>query len=97
MSDVRAGFRVGEYVRTVNTDPDHHTRIPRYARGHAGVVVAATGSWPLPDARVLGLPEQVETVYSVRFAARELWGEGTGDVMIDLWESYLRPENRSGT
>ena len=32
--------------------------------------------------------------YSVKFAARELWGDdspATDDVYLDLWESYLDP------
>jgi nitrile hydratase len=29
-------------------------------------------------------------IYAVRFAARELWGEGDHHVVLDLSESYLR-------
>jgi nitrile hydratase len=30
-------------------------------------------------------------VYSVRFRASDLWGEGDHDVYLDLLESYLEP------
>jgi nitrile hydratase len=33
-------------------------------------------------------------VYSVRFAARELWGQGASPldgVYVDLWDEYLEP------
>jgi nitrile hydratase len=37
------------------------------------------------------LPAEPEPVYTVRFAAAELFGEGDHAVTIDLWQSYLRP------
>jgi len=49
------------------------------------------GRHPLPDRRARQLPVEPEPVYTVRFAAAELFGEGDHTVTIDLWESYLRP------
>ena len=49
------------------------------------------GRHPLPDRRARQLPSEPEPVYTVRFAAAELFGEGDHTVTIDLWESYLRP------
>ena len=83
-------YPVGARVRVRNTDPDHHTRMPRYVRGHTGEVVAALGRWPLPDDRARGIdPPRQETCYAVRFPAAELWGSGDHTVTVDLWESYL--------
>jgi nitrile hydratase subunit beta len=79
---------VGTRVRALPGDPDHHTRVPRYARGHVGEVVAVLGEWPLPDDVVRGVT-RAETCYAVRFGAKELWGTGDHTVTIDLWESYL--------
>jgi nitrile hydratase subunit beta len=80
----------GARVRARTGDPDHHTRIPRYVRGHAGEVVAVLGRWPLPDDRARGIePPRVEPCYAVRFAAEDLWGSGDHTVTVDLWESYL--------
>jgi nitrile hydratase len=77
-------------VRAGSTDPDHHTRLPRYLRGHVGEIVAAGQEWPLPDDVARGISEpRVETVYSVRFTAAELWGTGSHTVTADLWECYL--------
>jgi nitrile hydratase len=56
-----------------------------------GTVVEPQGRHPLPDRRARQLPAQPESVYTVRFAAAELFGEGDHTVTIDLWESYLRP------
>jgi hypothetical protein len=42
-------FAPGDRVRTSTVDPDHHTRLPRYARGHVGEVVRDLGAWPLAD------------------------------------------------
>ena len=41
-------FAVGTTVRVKSTDPDHHTRVPRYVRGHTGEIVAAIDRWPMP-------------------------------------------------
>lgn len=87
-----ARFAPGDRVRTATTDPLHHTRLPRYARGQTGEVVADLGPWPLADESADGVPNpRVEPVYQVRFAARDLWGEGDHAVTVDLWESYLTP------
>ena len=83
-------FAVGSRVRVRAGDPDHHTRVPGYVRGHTGEVVAALGRWPVPDDSARGVvPPREETCYAVRFAASELWGSGDHTVTVDLWESYL--------
>lgn len=84
-------FRPGDAVRTVSVDPPHHTRLPRYARGAEGTVVEPQGEHPLPDDRARGLPAEPHTVYTVRFAARELFGEGDHHVTVDVWELHLEP------
>ncbi|GAA3952588.1 hypothetical protein GCM10023085_38870 [Actinomadura viridis] len=87
-----AAFAVGDRVRVRAGDPDHHTRVPRYVRGQEGEIVLMYDAWPLPDDRARGIdPPRVETVYVVRFAARDLWGTGRHTVAVDLWESYLEP------
>jgi hypothetical protein len=82
-------FAAGTRVRTRRADPPHHTRLPRYARGAVGTVVESEGAHPLADDRARGLPADPETVYAVRFDARELFGEGDHAVVLALWESYL--------
>ena len=81
-------YAPGDRVRARAGDPAHHTRVPRYVRGHAGEVVALLGNWALPDASVAGV-SQPETCYAVRFAAADLFGSGDHTVTVDLWESYL--------
>ena len=83
-----AGYAVGDRVRARAGDPGHHTRLPRYVRGHAGEVVALLGDWALPDASVAGVT-RVQACYAVRFAAADLFGSGDHTVTVDLWESYL--------
>jgi hypothetical protein len=71
-------------------DPPHHTRLPRYARGRIGVVERVQPAAPLPDDNARRIvPPRVEPVYTVRFTAADLWGEGSHTVTVDLWESYL--------
>jgi hypothetical protein len=85
-------FAPGVRVRTRRQDPAHHTRLPRYARGAVGTVLESQGRHPLADDRARGLAAEPETVYAVRFDARELFGAGDHSVTLDLWESYLEEE-----
>ena len=71
-----------------------HTRLPRYAQARTGVIAAHRGAHLLPDDSAAGLPANVQPLYSVRFTARELWGEaanGADSVYLDLWDGYLEP------
>jgi Nitrile hydratase beta subunit, C-terminal len=51
-------------------DPDGHTRLPRYARGHVGEVAGVRAAWQLPDEAVRGV-FRAEPACAVRFAAAE--------------------------
>jgi nitrile hydratase subunit beta len=84
-------FAPGDRVRTSTVDPAHHTRLPRYARGQVGEIVSVQGTWPLADDRARGLDAAAEPVYTVEFAARDLWGDGGHAVTVELWQSYLDP------
>ena len=85
-------FAPGTRVRTRRADPPHHTRLPRYARGAVGTVVEPEGRHPLADDRARGLPAELQTVYTVRFPARELFGEGDHSITLALFESYLEEQ-----
>ena len=85
-------FKVGDKVRARNINPTGHTRLPRYARGHQGVVTRLHGSHVLPDAAAHDLGERRQPLYQVRFESSELWGSGApgrDPVHLDLWEDYL--------
>jgi nitrile hydratase len=89
---VAARFRPGDHVRARNVHPATHTRLPRYARGRVGTVERDHGVFVFPDSNAHGLGEKPQHVYSVRFAAQELWGERAGSrdaVHLDLWDDYL--------
>lgn len=89
-----ARFKPGERVRMKNIHPATHTRLPRYVRGHVGVVELLHGVHVFPDSAVLGKGDDPQWLYTVRFAARELWGEAadpTVTVSIDAFEPYLEP------
>lgn len=87
-----ANFRVGQRVRARNINPPTHTRLPRYARGKSGVVTRDHGIFVFPDTNASFQGEKPQHLYSVRFAARELWGEQAkpkDSVYIDMWDDYL--------
>jgi nitrile hydratase len=91
-TDAAARFHIGERVRARNLNPAGHTRLPRYVRGHVGIIECDHGAHVLPDANAHFRGECPERLYGVAFAADELWGQDSRDsVHLDLWESYLEP------
>jgi nitrile hydratase beta subunit len=87
-------FKPGDPVLTREMHPHGHTRLPRYARGRRGVIHCLHGIHVFPDSNAHGLGEEPQPLYSVRFEARELWGdsaEPNAQVHLDCWESYLLP------
>jgi nitrile hydratase len=92
--EVAARFQTGQRVRARNINPLGHTRLPRYARGRAGVIEQDRGVQAFPDTHLTAPVESAQHVYAVRFAARELWGDAASPrdaVYLDLWEDYLEP------
>jgi nitrile hydratase len=89
-----AHFRVGQSVRARNINPAGPTRLVRYARGKVGTVERDHGVFVFPDTNGLFLGEKPQHLYSVRFTARELWGEQADPkdaIYIDMWDDYLEP------
>jgi nitrile hydratase beta subunit len=92
--NVTPRFQARQTVRARNIHPLGHTRLPRYARGKQGTIDRDHGVQVFPDTNVAGLGEKPQHVYSVRFSARELWGERASPrdaVYIDMWDDYLEP------
>jgi nitrile hydratase subunit beta len=88
-------FAVGDRVRTIALQPDHHTRLPAYARGKVGVIELVHDAHVFPDTNARGLGESPQWLYTVSFDARELWGERAqapnSVVSVDAFEPYLEP------
>ncbi len=85
-------FQVGQRVRARNMHPTGHTRLPRYTRGKLGTITRDHGVYVFPDTNAQFLGENPQHVYSVRFSARELWGEQAAPrdaVYVDMWDDYL--------
>jgi nitrile hydratase subunit beta len=87
-------FQTGQRVRARNINPLGHTRLPRYARGKLGTIDRDHGVFVFPDTNAHYHGEKPQHVYSVRFAASELWGEQAppkDSVYLDMWDDYLDP------
>ena len=87
-----AHFRAGQRVRARNLNPVGHTRLPRYVRGKVGTIERDGDVEELQDSDTQGLGPKQQHVYTVRFAARELWGDQASprdSVCMALWEGYL--------
>jgi nitrile hydratase len=95
VSDITARFAPGDDVQARNMSPRGHTRLPRYVRGRRGVIDRVHGAFVLPDTNAALAGEHPQPVYSVRFTARELWGDDAphpaDKIYVDMWDSYLEP------
>ncbi|GGO81080.1 nitrile hydratase subunit beta [Nonomuraea cavernae] len=93
-------FAIGDEVVTTPWISRTHTRLPGYARGKRGTIIAYHGSHVLPDSRAHLRGENPEPLYTVRFDAHDLWGDEAeaqaGCVHLDLWESYLIERTSDG-
>jgi nitrile hydratase beta subunit len=86
-----ARFEVGQAVRTRADRPNHHTRLPAYARDKAGIIERVHGMHVFADSNAQGLGEAPQWLYTVTFEGIELWGSEAqrAVVSIDAWEPYL--------
>ena len=87
-------FAPGQRVRARNINPVGHTRLVRYARGRLGTIERDRGVFVFPDSNAHFQGEKPQHLYSVRFAARELWGQQAAPrdaVYLDMWDDYLEP------
>lgn len=85
-------YKIGQGVRTINSHPPGHTRLPRYARGRDGTISKVLGHHVYPDSSGNGRGEDPQWLYQVRFSAQELWGADRNprdSVTLDLWEPHL--------
>jgi nitrile hydratase beta subunit len=88
-----ARFAIGDHVRTKIIEPPTHTRLPRYVRGHVGIIEMLHGVHVFPDSNAMG-SENPQWLYTVTFDGKELWGaDGDASVRtsVDAFESYLEP------
>ncbi|MEM6848352.1 MAG: nitrile hydratase subunit beta [Pseudomonadota bacterium] len=84
-------FPIGARVRVEPQNPPTHTRAPAYVRGAVGTIVRHHGAHVFPDTNAHGGGENPAPLYTVRFAAADLWGPDTtaAAVHADLFEPYL--------
>jgi nitrile hydratase len=88
-------FAIDQQVVTRNHQPAGHTRLPAYVRCRHGVIVRVHPPMVFPDDNAHGQGENPQHLYTVRFAARELWGDDADpatNLSIDLFESYLEAD-----
>ena len=85
-------FKAGDKVRTLNINPQGHTRLPRYARDKIGEVEAVRGCHVFPDSVANGKGDDPQWLYTVVFDGQVLWGsdaEMGQKVSIEAFEPYI--------
>lgn len=91
-ANVPPRFKSGDSVVARNINPVGHTRLPRYVRGRRGEVARDHGVFVFPDTNAMSRDPKPQHCYSVRFAARELWGSQAlahDHIFVDLWDDHL--------
>ncbi len=86
-------FAVGDEVIVKNEHPTDHTRVPRYVRGHHGVIYRHHGVHIFED-HVGGQDVGQQHLYTVMFTTSELWGSRANPKdcnFADLWDYHLQP------
>ena len=84
-------YSIGANVHTITNVTNGHTRLPGYARGRSGVVIAHHGAHIYSDGMAVN-EKRHEHLYTVEFEMQQLWPEvsqSTDTVTLDLWETYL--------
>lgn len=97
-SDTPPRYKVGDRVRTRNIQPLGHTRLPGYLRTKVGRIVMAHGVFVFPDTSAMGNGEKPQGLYTVEFAASEVWGDRAGKAELlhaTLWDDYMDPAGAS--
>ena len=69
-----AKFKPGDRVRAKNIHPTTHTRLPRYARGHVGIVELNHGCQVFPDSAATDAGENPQWLYTVVFDGTRVVG-----------------------
>ena len=89
--DAAPAFAPAERVRAKNISPAGHTSLPRYVRGHTGVVALIQPAIRAARHNAHFQGENPQYVYSVRFDSHELWGADAEPfaLTIEMFESYL--------
>jgi nitrile hydratase len=90
----QARFAIGDRVLARNMHPKGHTRLPRYVRGHVGIVERLHGCQVFPDTEAMGQGENPQWLYTVSFDGKDLWGADSEPglrVSVEAFEPYLEP------
>ena len=92
--DIAPKFKPGDAITVRNIHPKTHTRIPRYVRSKRGVIDRDHGVFIFPDTHAQFQGTKPPHVYSVMFAAQELWGpdaRSQDKLYLALWDDYMDP------
>jgi len=87
-------FAPGDRVTVLDLDKPGHVRIPRYVRGHSGVVEQFCGAFLNPEDLSVGRVDgPVVCLYRVCFEQPALWADyagSPGDLLhIEIYEHWL--------
>ncbi len=89
-----ARFKVGDRVRARNIHPPSHTRLPRFVRGHVGIVEIVHGAHVYPMLPCLSGGSSRNGSTTVKFDHTEIWGpdgDPNVEISVDAFEPYLEP------
>ena len=89
----QGAFKAGERVRAKTINPPTHTRLPRYVRGHAGLVERVIGCHVFPDSNAMAPARTRNGSIPCALTPATCGARPRPDVgvSVDAWEPYLEP------
>jgi nitrile hydratase len=85
-------FVAGDSVMVRDAEPTGHTHLPLYLLGKTGTVEKDRGVFVFPEAGEHGHEPSLQHVYTVRFVARDVWGNDGSELHnlnFSLWDYQL--------
>ncbi len=93
-------FEPGQRVTVRDIKREGHTHLPLYLKGVTGEVDSDKGLFMFPEMISHGHShghvhdhadiDTLQHVYCIRFAASDIWGEGSHNVHFNLWDYQLQ-------
>jgi len=92
IESVAPRFVSGDFVSVRDVKPSGHTHLPLYLLGKRGTVEKDRGVFVFPEAGEHGDEASLQHVYTVRFDAQDIWGDGappSNNLNFSLWDYHL--------
>jgi nitrile hydratase subunit beta len=86
-------FAPGDEVLVRDDWPERHgpvhIRTPHFLRGRRGRIERRLGAFPNPEDLAFGRPAATRELYHVLFPGRDIWPDGSDELLVEIYEHWL--------